>query len=316
MIAATAALAACVAGIAGSGTAGGVSTSADSGRTTGLRSVDEAVQRPNVLMLTLDDLSERDLAVMPHTRELIADQGTTLTQGLAPTPICAPARASLLTGQYAHNHGVLTIEGRGGGIKAFKDRRTLPVWMRAAGYDTMFAGKYINGYGQQTPAYVPPGWNHWRGSVDPSTYRFFGTKFDIDGRMVTPPGYSTDILSRYTTELLGQHRRGQLKHHPWFMWVNYVAPHHGGARETDDPPGSWPGGRRLLTTMPAPRDRNKFSTARLPNCRRCGRRTCAATRSRADRCRRPTRRGCARRTNSGWSRSRPWTVPSNAPSAS
>jgi arylsulfatase A-like enzyme len=224
-----------------------------------------AIDRPNVLMLTLDDLSATDLAAMPRTRELLAEQGTTLTQGLAPTPICAPARASLLTGQYAHNHGVVTIDGRGGGFKAFKDERTLPVWLRAAGYDTMFAGKYLNGYGVRNPRYVPPGWHHWRASVDYSTYSFVKTRFNVDGHVVKPHGYSTDILARYTDEMLAEHRHGAQRSRPWFMWVNYVAPHHGGPREPDDPKENWGHGRDLRTTTPAPRDRNTFRHAQLPH---------------------------------------------------
>jgi arylsulfatase A-like enzyme len=94
---------------------------------------------------------------MPRTRRLLASQGTTMTQGLAPTPMRAPARASLLTGQYAHQHGVLSVEGEAGGFDAFDDKRTLPTWLQAAGYETMFAGKYLNGYGVRTPRYIPPG---------------------------------------------------------------------------------------------------------------------------------------------------------------
>ena len=224
----------------------------------------ETAARPNVVMITLDDLAEGDLSVMPRTRRLLADQGTTMTQGLAPTPICAPARASLLTGQYAHNHGVLTVEGQAGGAAAFDDRRTLPTWLRTAGYDTMFAGKYLNGYGTKNPRYVPKGWNEWRGSVDFSTYSFFRTRFNVNGTVVQPPGYSTDILARYTEEMLAKHRRGRLSSHPFFLWVNYVAPHHGGPDESDDPKRVWPRGRTLATTAPAPRDRNAFSDVALP----------------------------------------------------
>ena len=220
--------------------------------------------RPNVVMITLDDLAESDLAVMPRTRRLLADQGTTMTQGLAPTPICAPARASLLTGQYAHNHGVLTVEGEAGGAAAFNDRRTLPTWLRTAGYDTMFAGKYLNGYGTTNPRYIPPGWNQWRASVDFTTYSFFKTKFNRNGKVVQPPGYNTDILARYTEELLAQHEKGRRSGDPFFLWVNYVAPHHGGPDESDDPKQHWPGGRTLTTTSPAPRDRNAFSDVDLP----------------------------------------------------
>jgi arylsulfatase A-like enzyme len=44
---------------------------------------------------------------MPNVQRLIADKGTTFTRNYSPDPICCPARATVLTGQYPHNHGVL-----------------------------------------------------------------------------------------------------------------------------------------------------------------------------------------------------------------
>lgn len=251
-------------------TAAIIATAALAGMATGSVSAQPAPrpavpEQPNIVMITLDDLTSADLAVMPRTRRLIARQGTTMTQGLAPTPMCAPARASLLTGQYAHHHGVLTVEGQAGGFEAFDDRRTLPTWLQQAGYETMFAGKYLNGYGVRDPRYIPPGWDRWRASVDFTTYSFLHTRFNVDGTVVRPPGYSSDILGRYSEELIGQHERGRLSGHPMFLWVNYVAPHHGGPREPDDPGRTLPGGRRPLTTTPAPRDRNHFRDVPLPH---------------------------------------------------
>ena len=116
--------------------------------------------RPNVLLITADDAAPGDLKFMPHTRELIADRGVTFTNGVAPTPICVPARASLLTGQYTHNHKAYTIEGKGGGFKSFDSHNALPTWLQRAGYDTLFIGKYLNGYGDAgtgTARHIEPG---------------------------------------------------------------------------------------------------------------------------------------------------------------
>jgi len=97
----------------------------------------QPVKDPNLLMITVDDASWNTMKYMPHLRHLVADEGITLRNGLAPTPICVPARASLLSGQYAHNHGAVTINGEGGGVAAFDENRTLPVWLQDAGYRTM-----------------------------------------------------------------------------------------------------------------------------------------------------------------------------------
>ncbi|WP_134739761.1 sulfatase [Nocardioides sp. 503] len=212
--------------------------------------------KPNILMFTVDDMTVGDLPYMPNLNRLVVRKGTRLTQGTAPTPICVPARASLLTGQYAHNHGALTINGAGGGFKSFKDGNTLPVWLHRAGYETYFSGKYLNGYGVNNPRYIPPGWTGWRGSVDMSTYGFYNTRYNINGKVVTRSAHNSDVLNGFTTDVIGSRTKSRK---PWFMWTNFVAPHHGGAHESDDPSLSL-----LKTTMPAARDRNTFRNLNLP----------------------------------------------------
>ncbi len=64
---------------------------------------------PNIVMVMTDDqtLESMSRETMPKTTKLIVRQGTDFEQAIATTPLCCPSRASLLTGQYAHNHGVL-----------------------------------------------------------------------------------------------------------------------------------------------------------------------------------------------------------------
>ena len=73
--------------------------------------LERPAERPNLLMVTVDDLSALDMDYLPRVRKLVERTGVSFSEGIAPTPICVPARASLLTGQYAHNHGARTIEG-------------------------------------------------------------------------------------------------------------------------------------------------------------------------------------------------------------
>lgn len=217
----------------------------------------------NVVLITADDMSVDDVAHMPHLQALIADKGVTLEQGIAPTPLCVPARASLLTGQYAHNHGALSIEGRHGGFTAFNDTDTLPVWLQDAGYETLFVGKYLNGYGVDDPTYVPEGWSDFRASIDFSTYSFTDTKFNANGRVVKPEGYNTDVIAEMTGDMLDSLPDDR----PFYMWANYVAPHTGGGQETDDPSAVFPDDpeAQLSTTRPADRHRDSFADAELPD---------------------------------------------------
>src|SRR5687767_2743886 len=67
-----------------------------------------APSAPNVLVFVTDDQRAVDtLGVMPSVRRWFARKGTTFENAFATTPLCCPSRASIMTGQYAHNHEVL-----------------------------------------------------------------------------------------------------------------------------------------------------------------------------------------------------------------
>ncbi len=60
--------------------------------------------RPNVVFIMVDDMRNDDLRYMPQTRRLIRDQGVRFRNSFSPYPLCCPARASVLSGLYTHNH--------------------------------------------------------------------------------------------------------------------------------------------------------------------------------------------------------------------
>lgn len=224
-------------------------------------------QRPNIFMVTVDDMTASDLAYMPNVRRMIGDKGVQLDNGIAPTPICVPSRASVLTGQYAHNHNALGITGRFGGVTSMDERDTLPVWLSRAGYDTYFVGKYLNGYGKGKPGsvgapkHVPDGWTGWEGSLDPATYDANRSLMNRNGKVVSEKGFNSDAFARRAAKVLSAPQR---KVRPWYMWLNFVAPHFSGPREADDPT-PFSGKQRMLVRTPAvaPRDRNTFSRLKL-----------------------------------------------------
>src|SRR3712207_911176 len=102
--------------------------------------------RPNVVVLETDDQTLAELEVMPNTRRLLGDDGVTFDNHFASFPVCCPSRATFLTGQYAHNNGVLGNRPPEGGYEALDETNTLPVWLQRAGYHTVHLGKYLNGY--------------------------------------------------------------------------------------------------------------------------------------------------------------------------
>lgn len=214
-----------------------------------------AQARPNILVLMTDDQTEDSMAVMPKTRALLGNDGTTFARSFVNYSLCCPSRSTLYTGQYAHNHGVLTNTPPLGGFARLDTSNWLPVWLQAAGYRTMHVGKFLNGYGRDTPPAVPPGFNDWHTMVDPSTYRFYGYTVSENGTpRAYPDMYSTDFIASRASELIaGAAPSSQ----PFFMSVAFVAPHSGGPREPDDPPN-------LATPAVPPRYANAFAAAPLP----------------------------------------------------
>lgn len=153
-----------------------------------------------------------------------------------------------------------------GGFRSFRDRNTLPVWLQRAGYRTFFAGKYLNGYGDspRTRRYVPPGWDQWRATVGGSTYDFTHPVVNVDGRRLERHHeYNTRLFAGQTVRFVNTQEHARK---PWFAWVNYVAPHHGGPHVAADPARRFAGtGAAFETTVPDPRDRGRYRGVPLPD---------------------------------------------------
>jgi N-acetylglucosamine-6-sulfatase len=221
-------------------------------------SAGQTTVRPNVVVVMSDDQTVESLRVMTNVRTLLQAQGTTFSTNFASYPLCCPSRSTFLTGQYAHNHGVLSNMAPTGGFTKLDHTNTLPVWLQRAGYHTVHIGKYLNGYRRGVTPDLPPGWSEWYGSYDPSTYSFYGYTLNENGRPVTygtdPPSYQADV---YTGKAVDAIRRLAPKTQPFFLSVAYLAPHAGGPREPDDPAG-------IGTPVPAPRHKDRFASEPLP----------------------------------------------------
>jgi N-acetylglucosamine-6-sulfatase len=173
-----------------------------------------ASAKPNIVVLMSDDQTLDSMSVMPRTQRLLGGEGTTFTRAFVSYSLCCPSRATLYTGQYAHNHGVLGNGPPTGGYTRLDKSNWLPLWLQAAGYRTMHVGKFLNGYGQlSAPTEVPPGFNDWHGTVDPSTYSFWNYTVNENGTLRTygaanePEFYSTDFFARRANELIARRRR-------------------------------------------------------------------------------------------------------------
>jgi len=140
--------------------------------------------RPNILVVMTDDMSADDLKLMPNVQRLLAKKGTTFDDAVDSFPLCCPARATFITGQYAHNHGV---KGNFApyGWYGMKDRKNiLPAWIDDAGYRTAMIGKWLNGYGAlDAHGEIPAGFDIWRGLLDVSAYDYSNFVMNKDGKL-------------------------------------------------------------------------------------------------------------------------------------
>jgi N-acetylglucosamine-6-sulfatase len=143
-------------------------------------------KRPNILVVMTDDQALADVKLMPNVKKLLAEQGTTFADAVDSYPLCCPARATFITGQYAHNHDVAG-NFYPYGWYGMKDRgNTLPTWLQKAGYRTALIGKWLNGYGSRDAhGEVPKGFDIWRGLLDVSAYDYFNFVMNQNGKLKT-----------------------------------------------------------------------------------------------------------------------------------
>jgi N-acetylglucosamine-6-sulfatase len=216
------------------------------------------VDPPNIVLIQTDDqtASQLSTAVMPETKRLLARRGTTFTNYLATTSQCCPSRASLITGQYAHNHGVTSNRV---GYRGLIDKtNVLPVWLRQAGYRTIHVGsKYMNGYEGYTnpPTQAAPGWSDWFTVVSPT--RYYDYDLSDNGELLhrgnAPNDYIGRVLADKATELIGD---SAPQAQPYYLQLDERAPH--GTRQAD------PYGECGHGPIPDRRDEGAFADAQLP----------------------------------------------------
>jgi N-acetylglucosamine-6-sulfatase len=207
-----------------------------------------ASTRPNIIFILADDMRLDDFDYMPQTQQLLSDQGVTFGEAFVTTSLCCPSRASILRGQYTHNHQVLTNTKPEGGFEKFRsmghEDSTLATWLQSAGYQTVLVGKYLNGYpGREDQTYVPPGWDEWYARLSQGGY--YDYQINENGTVVSygnaEEDYYTDVLASEANDYV---RRAAGSSSPFFMYLAPATPH-----------GPF---------VPAPRHENEYSDVKAP----------------------------------------------------
>ncbi len=182
--------------------------------------------RPNFVVVLTDDQGPWATPwAMPELRmphlERLAAESLRLEQFYCASPVCSPARASLLTGRIPSAHGVhdWLVGDRAPGT--FPDhyldgQPTTPEALGAAGYQCWMSGKWHVG-DSQWPAPGFSGWYAHRYGAGP----YIDAPIWVDGAPGTEPRYLTNAI---TDEAIG-FIEGRDPSRPFYLQVNYTAPH-------------------------------------------------------------------------------------------
>jgi N-acetylglucosamine-6-sulfatase len=206
--------------------------------------------KPNIVLLLTDDLDAAAIQFMPKLKALITDQGLTFQNYFVAMSLCCPSRATTLRGQYPHNTQILGNSLPTGGFQKFfqlgEEKSTINVWLQDAGYRTMLAGKYLNGYPDKSNVmYIPPGWTEWYSAMKGNPYSEYDYTLNENGKPVaygkTPQDYGTDVYVGKAVDFI---QRSAKDGKPFFVYLAPYAPH--------------------APYTPAPRHANLFPGAKAP----------------------------------------------------
>ena len=184
---------------------------------SGQRPPAATTRRPNIVFILVDDLRWDELGIAGHPYiktpgiDRIGKDGAFFRNAFMTTPLCSPSRASFLTGQYAHTHGIIDNVDRSA---ASHRLTTFPLLLQRSGYETAFVGKWHMG-NDDSPR---PGFDRWVSFKGQGTY--INPDFNEDGVSIKRTGYITDILNGYAVDFIKrQHQK------PFLVYLAHKAIH-------------------------------------------------------------------------------------------
>ena len=181
---------------------------------------------PNILCIVADDMGYGDFGIFNEglssapTLDAMIGESVCLTQHYSASPVCAPARAALLTGRYPHRTGAIEMRELRGLCNLALREITIGDLLKQAGYATGLIGKWHNGCMGKRFSPNARGFDEFVGfrSAEHDYYQWVldrnGCYEKADGR------YLTDVFTEETVQFLRRHRR-----EPFFIHLAYNAPH-------------------------------------------------------------------------------------------
>jgi len=202
-------------------------------------------QKPNIVLIISDQfrwdcIGAMGLNPMGLTPNLdgMARRGVVFRSAMANQPVCAPARASIFTGQYPSKHGVWK-----NGIALPNSATTIATELRNAGYSANYIGKWHLAPGDRPPGPVAP--EHrggfldlWEGAnaLEHTSHPYEGDLFDGGGKPLHFSGiYRTDFMTQRAQSFLKRAKS------PFFLVLSYLEVHHQNDIDAFVPPKEYAG---------------------------------------------------------------------------
>ncbi|WP_339314544.1 sulfatase [Paenibacillus sp. FSL R10-2734] len=175
------------------------------------------LNRPNILFIMSDDHASHAISAygskVNSTPNLdrIANEGVRFDHCFCTNSICAPSRATILTGVYNHINGVKTLGDDLDGRQV-----TFPKLLQADGYQTAIIGKWHLGHGGN---YDPTGFDYWNVLPDQGDYN--NPEMIEMGNKKRYEGYVTDIITDMSVDWI----KARDPERPFMLMSHHKAPH-------------------------------------------------------------------------------------------
>lgn len=180
-----------------------------------------AAERPNVVVVVCDDIRWNALSCAghPHLKtpniDQLAAEGLYFENMFCTTSLCSPSRASILSGLYAHAHGVTNNF-----TEYPEDLASFPRRLQAAGYKSAYVGKWHMGEENDEPR---PGFDYFVTHKGQGSY--FDTEFNFNGReRRVVPGYYTTVVTDMALDWIRKHE-DESAGEPFLLMLGHKAPH-------------------------------------------------------------------------------------------